>query len=102
MPNGNAIEEYEVLVNLSHVAHVRNYRHAEFPRHQAYRDELADTTKPCTVWLKKSHAPGLQIVLEHNAIRHVFSQRDGKCGDCLCENLMAEHVIRMSRFLNPQ
>src|ERR1700730_1052028 len=101
MADRDVVEEDKVLVNLPHVAHMRNHRNTELFRQQAHRDEFADAAEPRAVRLQEAHTSGLQIVLEDDPDRHVLSQRDGERSHLLGQSLMRVYIVRMSRLLDP-
>jgi hypothetical protein len=55
--HGDVIEQNQMLVNLSHVTHVRNDPQAELSRQQAYCEELGNSRNPRTVHLYDLHRP---------------------------------------------
>lgn len=71
----DVIEQNEVLVKLTHVTNVRNYRNAKFPAEQADGNEFTDASDSHRVHLDESRAPGLQVILENDPVRNVFAKR---------------------------
>ena len=43
---GNVVEQHQMLVNLSHISHVRYHRQAKSPRQHAYHDKFRDARNP--------------------------------------------------------
>src|ERR1700722_15105120 len=70
----NVIEEYEMLVQLAHVANVRNDRQAKLPGHQTDREKLAHTSEPGAIRLNKKHATVVKEVLEEDSVWNVFTR----------------------------
>ena len=102
MPDRDVVEEHEVLMNLAHVADVRNDGDAELFREQADRNKFADAAEARAVGLEKTDATGLQIVLEDDPVRDMLAQRKGERGDGICEGPMGEYVVGVSGFFDPQ
>jgi len=74
MPHGDMIEQDQMLVQLPHITHVRNYRYPVFAAKQTDGDEFAHPSDPYGVYLYESRTAGLQIVLEYDPVRHVLAQ----------------------------
>ena len=80
--HGDVIEQNQMLVNLSHVADVRNDSQAEFSRQKADREELRNSSNPRAVHLHDMNGFRLHEILEHDSVRNVLAQsnRDGLDG----------------------
>lgn len=65
-PQAHVVEQHQVLVELTHVAYVRDYRKAELPREQDHGKELADAGHAHRVYLDEPRGSGLHEVLEQN------------------------------------
>jgi len=63
--HGDVIEQHQMLVNLSHISHVRNDAQAELSRQQAYGEELGNSGNPRAVHLHDLHSLRLHEVLKH-------------------------------------
>ena len=83
MPHSNVIEQHKMLVDLAHIADMRNYRQAELTCEQADGEEFRNPRNPCAIYLHKMNRPRLHEVLEHDAIWNVLAQRDRDGRDCL-------------------
>ncbi len=68
------IEEHEMLMDLPHIANMRNYWNAIFSCKQADSQKLADTAKPGAVRLEKADTFCLQIVFEYHSIGSMFAE----------------------------
>src|SRR5580692_9929790 len=70
----NVIEEYEMLVQLAHVANVRNDRQAKLLGHQTDGEKLAHTREPGAIRLDEMHATIVEEVLEQDSVWNVFAR----------------------------
>jgi hypothetical protein len=71
--HGNAVEQDQVLVDLAHIADMRNYRQSELSRQQANRKKLRNAGDSGAINRYKMHGACLHKVLEHYAIWNVFA-----------------------------
>jgi hypothetical protein len=71
--HGNAVEQDQVLVDLAHIADMRNYRQSKLSRQQANRKKLRNAGDSGAINLYKMRGACLHEVLEHNAIWNVFA-----------------------------
>ena len=81
----NVIEEYEMLVQLAHVANVRNDRQAKLLGHQTDSEKLAHTREPGAIRLDEMHATVVEEVLEEDPVRNVFTRCYFHWGDGMRE-----------------
>ncbi len=98
----NVVEQDEVLVQLPHIANVRYDGHAKLAAKQTHRNEFTDASHASRIHLDESRASGQQIILEDDAVRDVFPNRQPGGSDCVGEGLVAEHVIRVRWLLDPK
>ena len=73
---GDVVEQHQVLMDLAHVADVRHDRQSEFARHQAHGEEFGDAGETRAIGLDEMDGAGVHVVLEQDAIGHVFTERD--------------------------
>src|SRR5258708_4721998 len=79
-----------------------DYRHAELLAEQTHRDEFTDAGHTDSIHLNESGAPGLQIILEHDAVRDVFPEGELARRDCLSEDLVTVDVVGVRWFFDPK
>src|SRR6266850_1289700 len=102
MPERDVVEQNEVLVKLTHVTNMRNYRNAKFLAQQTDGNKFAHSGDSHRVHLDVSHAPGLQVILENDPVRNMFAKGQLRRRERLGQCLVAEHVIRMRRLFDPK
>src|SRR5579863_5205160 len=73
MAERDVIEEYEMLVQLAHVANVRNDRQAKLLGHQTDGEKLAHTSEPGAIRLDEMHTTIVKEVLEEDSVWDVFT-----------------------------
>src|SRR5260370_41231186 len=95
---GDVIEQNQMLVNLSRVAHVRNDPQAELSRQQAYREELGNSRNPRTVRLYDLHRFRLHEVLKHDSVRNVLAQRNRDWFDPFGERAVRPNIVWVRGF----
>lgn len=64
MSQADVVEQYQVLVQLSHISHMRHHGNAILPTQQAYRDELTHAAQPYRIRLYKTRRTGLQVIFK--------------------------------------
>ena len=77
MSHGDVIEQHQVLMNLPHIADMRNYGQPKLAGQKAHGKKLGDTGHAGAVHLHKMHGAGLHEILEHDAIGDVFTKSNG-------------------------
>jgi hypothetical protein len=66
------------------------------------RADRTDAAQARAVWLEKTNATGLQVVLEDDSVGNVLSQSKRERCDSRCQGLMGEDVVRVSGFFDPK
>jgi hypothetical protein len=61
---GNVIEEHEMLVQLAHVANVRNHRQTKLLCHQADGEKFAYASEPGAIRLNEMHTTVMEEILK--------------------------------------
>ena len=102
MPERDVIEQHQMLVQLAHVANMRNDRHAKFAAQQADGDKFAHARHPHRVHLNEAGAFRLQIIFENDAVGNMLAQRELGRRDRIRQSFVAEHIVGMRGFLNPE
>src|ERR1700693_234910 len=92
------VEQHQVLVNLPHIAHVRNDSQAELSRQYADRDELRDAGYPRAVDLHNLHSRSLHEILEHDSVRNVLTQGNWDRLDRLCKGAVRANIVWVGRL----
>jgi hypothetical protein len=99
---GDVVEQSKMLVKLPHVADVRYNGYVESAAKQTDGEEFAHSRNPHGIGLKKTGAFGLQIVFKNHAVRDVFAEREFGRRNGIRERLVAQHIVGMGRFLDPE
>ena len=99
---GDVIEQHEVLVDLAHVANMRDHGNSEFFCKKADNQKLAHSGHTQGIDLADGHRSGLEIVFKKNPVRHMLASGNLHRGDGLGDRAMAEHIVRMRGFLEPE
>jgi hypothetical protein len=102
MTERDVIKQREMLMELSHVANVGHERHVKFSGEQTYRKKLADAGNTNRVRLNKSSALRLEIIFEDDAVRDVFANREFRRRDGVSEGFVAEHIVGVRGFFDPE
>src|SRR5271155_5888743 len=95
MPDGNVIEEHQMLVNLTHVPDVRRHRQPKFARQQTHRNKFGDPRQPRAIRLHEMQRTSLHEILEQDSIRHVLAQRDARRRNRLRQSPMSFNIVRV-------
>ena len=95
------VEQNQVLMDLSHIADMRDHRNIKDPGQKTDGQELAYSRDARAVDLDKRESPRLQEILEQDAIRDVLAGSDLDRMDGPRKLDMSLDVIRMCRFFNP-
>src|SRR5262245_22723852 len=82
-------------------AGVGAHRHAELRREQHDREHLVHAAEAAAVELARVDRAELEQLLEHDPVLHVLARRDADRGDRVADPLVAEHVVRAGRLLDP-
>ena len=100
VPEHDVIKEHQVLMNLTHVSHVGNYRQPEFAREQAYGDEFGNSGNASAIDLHEVHRTGLHHVLEHDAVGNMLTKGNSSRRNRIREFLVGADIVWMGRFLH--
>ena len=98
--HGDLIEQNQMLVNLSHVTHMRNDRQPELSRQQAHREKLRNSRNPRAVHLHNLNRIRLHEVLKHDSVWNVLTQRDRDWLDRFGECAMRSDIVGMCWFFH--
>ena len=101
MAHRNVIDQHQMLMNLAHIADVRNDGNVILTRQQADGEKFAHTAQARAVGLQKSDASGLKIVLEDDAVGNMLAQRKREGSDGGGELPMRVNVVGMGRLFDP-
>ena len=101
MTDGDVFEQDQMLMDLSHVANVRNHGHAVPLREEAYCQKLAHSPKSSAIGLQEADTTCLKVVLKDNSIRDVFAESKGYGRYCIGDLFVREDVVGMRRLFNP-
>ena len=86
----NSVEEYQVLMNLPHVPHVRNEREVKLFREETDGEELAHTGQPRNIGLNIMDGVRLKEILEDHTIWYVLSCRQPQRCKFACKHRVPE------------
>ena len=95
------VEQNKVLMDLSHIANMRDYRNIKDPGQKADGQELAYSRDARAVDLDKRECPRLQEILEQDTIRNMLAGSDLDRMDGPRKLGMSLDVIRMGRLFDP-
>ena len=70
------VEQNQVLMDLSHIADMRDHRNIKDPGQKTDGQELADSRDARAVDLDKRECPRLQEILEQDTIRNMLAGSD--------------------------
>ena len=98
----DVVEEHEVLVELAHVADVRDDGDTELFAHQAHGEEFADSGDADGIHLDEPGTFHLEVVLEDDSVRNVLAEREFHWSDGIGEGFVADDVVRVRGFLDPE
>ena len=101
MPHGNMIEQDQMLVQLTHVAHMRYYGYAEFSAKQAHGNELTYSAHPYGIYLDETRTIALQVVFKYDPVRHMFSQCQLRRCDDPGQCFMSKDIVGMYGLFYP-
>ncbi len=102
MTECDPIENHQVLMNLSHVSHVRNDRQAELPGQQTDHQKLASTCQPGANCLDEMNCAAAEEILEQNAVGNMLARGNANRSDRAGKFSMSVNVVRMCGLLDPQ
>lgn len=102
MTECDPIENHQVLMNLSHVSHVRNDRQAELPGQQTDHQKLANTCQPGANCLDEMNCAAAEEILEQNAVGNMLARGNANRSDRAGKFSMSVNVVRMCGLLDPQ
>ena len=73
MSKGDVIEQYQMLMDLPHVADVRNYRQTKLASQQTDRQKFRNACNARAIHLHEPHRASLHEILENNSIGDVLT-----------------------------
>ncbi len=102
MVERHVVKKNQVLVNLAHVADVRNNGQAEFLCQQADRQKFADSRQPGAIRLYKMDRSGVDEILKQDTVWNMFATGDPDRFDFARQNSVRVYIVGMGRLFDPQ
>src|SRR5580692_7010520 len=89
-------------MDLAHVSDVGDDRNTIFACQQTDCEEFPHSAEARAIRLEKANACGLKVILEHNAIGNVLSDRDRNWSYDFRESAMRIDIVGMRRLFDPK
>ena len=101
MPQGDVVEQHEMLMDLAHIPDMRDDRQPGLARQQTDGNEFADAADARAIDLDKVGGFELDVVLEDDPIGDMLSDRQSQRSDLTCQLLVPDDVVGMGRLFDP-
>lgn len=101
MAHRDVVHQYKMLMDLPHIADVRHDSNVIHAGQQTHSQKLTYATQARAVWLEKADASGLEVILEHDAVRNMFAYGERNRSYESSKSAMRIDVIGVRRFLDP-
>ena len=102
MAQRDVVEQYEMLVNLSHVTDVRNDLDRVVGGHDGDCQVLTNACQSGALRLDNTNRAIVEVVFPDHAIGNRLTYCDGSWRPFVCQLSMGQDVVRMGWFFNPE